>query len=80
MAVASVFLVWAGGTERATRAGLRYLAAQVASGVLLLAGALIHHGETGSLEFAALSLDGLGAKLIFVAFGVKCAWPFLHSC
>ena len=79
MAVASVFLVWAGGTERATRAGLRYLAAQVASGVLLLAGALIHHGETGSLEFAALSLDGLGAKLIFLAFGVKCAWPFLHS-
>ena len=79
MAVASVFLVWAGGTERATRAGLRYLAAQVASGVLLLAGALIHHGETGSLEFAALSLDGLGAKLIFIAFGVKCAWPFLHS-
>ena len=79
MALASVFLIWARNTERATRSGMRYLAAQVSSGVLLLAGALIHRGETGDLAFEALSLDGLGAKLIFLAFGVKCAWPFLHS-
>ena len=79
MALASVFLIWARNTERATRSGMRYLAAQVSSGVLLLAGALIHRGETGDLAFAALSLDGLGAKLIFLAFGIKCAWPFLHS-
>ena len=79
MALASVFLIWARNTQRAMRSGVRYLAAQVSSGVLLLAGALIHLGETGDLAFAALSLDGLGAKLIFLAFGVKCAWPFLHS-
>ncbi len=79
MAAASVFLVWARGTERATRAGMRYLIAQVSSGVLLLAGAMIHYGETGSLAFDALALDGLGPKLIFLAFGIKCAWPFLHG-
>ena len=79
MALASVFLVWARRTGRAARAGLRYLTAQVASGVLLLAGAMVLYGETGSLAFDALSLDGLGGKLIFLAFGVKCAWPFLHS-
>ena len=79
MALASVFLIWARNTQRAMRSGVRYLVAQVSSGVLLLAGALIHLGETGDLAFAALSLDGLGAKLIFLAFGVKCAWPFLHS-
>ena len=79
MALASVFLIWARNTERATRSGMRYLAAQVSSGVLLLAGALIHRSETGDLAFVALSLDGLGAKLIFLAFGIKCAWPFLHS-
>ena len=79
MAAASVFLVWARGTERATRAGMRYLVAQVSSGVLLLAGAMIHYGETGSLAFDALALDGLGPKLIFLAFGIKCAWPFLHG-
>ncbi len=37
-AVASVFLIWAGRTERAYRAGMRYLIIQVGSGVLLLAG------------------------------------------
>ena len=79
MALASVFLIWARNTECATRSGMRYLAAQVSSGVLLLAGALIHRSETGDLAFVALSLDGLGAKLIFLAFGIKCAWPFLHS-
>ena len=79
MALASVFLIWARNTQRAMRSGVRYLVAQVSSGVLLLAGALIHLGETGDLAFAALSLDGLGAKLIFLAFGIKCAWPFLHS-
>lgn len=79
MAVASVFLIWARRTPRSARAGLRYLVAQVASGVLLLAGAMVHYGETGSLAFEALALDGWGPKLIFLAFGIKCAWPFLHS-
>ncbi len=79
MAVASVFLIWARRTERSGSAGVRYLIAQVASGVLLLAGAMIHYGETGSLAFTALSLEGTGAVLIFLAFGIKCAWPFLHS-
>ena len=38
-AIASVFLIWARRTERAYRAGMRYLIIQVGSGVLLLAGA-----------------------------------------
>ena len=79
MAVASVFLIWARRTERANRSGMRYLLVQVTSGVILLAGALIHLGETGSLAFGSLDIDGLGAKLIFLSFGIKCAWPFLHS-
>jgi len=79
MAVSSVFLIWARRTGRANRSGMRYLLMQVTSGVILLAGALIHLGETGSLAFGSLSLDGLGAKLIFLSFGIKCAWPFLHS-
>lgn len=79
MAVTSVFLIWARRTERANRAGQRYLLVQVTSGVILLAGALIHYGETNSLAFGSLDMDGLGAKLIFLSFGIKCAWPFLHS-
>ena len=79
MAVSSVFLIWARHTERANQAGMRYLIAQIASGVILLAGTMIHYGETGSLAFDTLGLDGLGGKLIFLAFGIKCAWPFLHT-
>ena len=37
-AVSSVFLIWARRTQRAYRAGMRYLLAQIGSGVLLLAG------------------------------------------
>jgi len=40
LALTSVFLVWARRTERAYRAGVRYLIIQVLSGVLLLAGLL----------------------------------------
>jgi multicomponent Na+:H+ antiporter subunit D len=79
-AIASVFLIWARRTERAYRAGMRYLIIQVGSGVLLMAGALFHLAETGSLAFTTLGLDGnLGTTLIFLAFGIKCAFPLLHN-
>jgi multicomponent Na+:H+ antiporter subunit D len=78
-AVASVFLIWARGTERAYRAGMRYLIIQVGSGVLLLAGALFHVAETGSIAFTQLGLSSLGTTLIFLGFGIKCAFPLLHN-
>ena len=78
-AVSSVFLIWASGSERAYRAGIRYLIVQVGSGVLLMAGALLHYVDTGSLTFDNLGLSGLGNTLIFLAFGIKCAFPLLHS-
>jgi multicomponent Na+:H+ antiporter subunit D len=79
-AITSVFLIWARRTERAYRAGMRYLIIQVGSGVLLLAGALFHVVQTGSIAFTTLGLDGnLGTTLIFLAFGIKCAFPLLHN-
>ena len=78
-AISSVFLVWAGGTERAYRAGLRYLIVQVGSGVILLAGLIIHAAETGSVAFDHLGLAGPGPVLILVAIGIKCAFPLLHA-
>lgn len=78
-AVSSVFLIWANRTEASLRAGMRYLIIQVGSGVLLLAGAIIHFAETGSLAFNHLGLDSPGATLIFIAFGIKAAFPFLHN-
>jgi hypothetical protein len=40
-AIASVFLIWATRTEAAYHSGMRYLIIQVASGVLLLGGAIV---------------------------------------
>ena len=80
LAISSVFLIWARGTERALKAGIRYLVFQVLSGVLLLAGALVYFHDTGSLAFEHIGLDaGLAGWLILFAFGIKSAFPFLHS-
>ncbi|MDG4605613.1 MAG: Na(+)/H(+) antiporter subunit D [Candidatus Contendobacter sp.] len=78
-AVSSVFLIWARHTQRAYRAGMRYLVMQVGSGVLLLAGSIVHIRATGSTAFEHLGLDSPGATLIFVAFGIKAAFPLLHN-
>ena len=79
IAVASVFLIWAARNERAFGAGMRYLIVHIGSGVLLLAGVLLHYKQTGSLAFGALGLGSPGATLIFLAFGIKCAFPLLHN-
>ncbi len=79
LAISSVFFIWARGTERALRAGMRYLVFQVLSGVLLLAGALIHYRSSGSLVFGHLGLQELAGWLVFIAFGIKSAFPFLHG-
>ncbi len=78
-ALSSVFLIWARRTERSLQAGLRYLVIQIGSGVLLLAGAIIHSRATGSTAFDHLGLDAPGGVLIFIAFGIKCAFPLLHN-
>jgi multicomponent Na+:H+ antiporter subunit D len=78
-AVSSVLLIWARRTERAYRAGLRYVLVQVASGVLLLAGAALHYDATGGVAFDTLGLVSPGTALIFVAFGMKAAFPLLHN-
>ena len=78
-AISSVFLIWATGTERSFRSGMRYLIIQVGSGVMLLAGALVWLADTGSIEFNHIGIESLGGKLIFIAFGIKCAFPLLHN-
>jgi multicomponent Na+:H+ antiporter subunit D len=58
---------------------MRYLVIQVGSGVLLLAGTVFHASATGSIVFSHLGLGSLGTNLIFLAFGIKCAFPLLHN-
>jgi len=78
-AIGSAFVVWAGGTQRAYGAGMRYIIVQLASGMLLAAGAAVHYAGTGSLSFDHIGLEGAGGALIFAACGIKCAFPLLHN-
>lgn len=84
LAVTSVFLVFARRTERAYRSGMRYLMIQVMSGLLLLVGVVLYIQTSGSLRFDFIGLEhdgaaGLASWLIFLAIGIKCAFPFLHT-
>ena len=79
MAVASSFLIWARRSPQSNAAGLRYLIVQVLSGVLLLSGTIVFYWETGSTSFNSIGLNSFGGKRIFLAFGIKCAFPLLHG-
>ena len=78
-AISSVFLIWARKTEGAYHSGMRYLIIQVLSGVILLFGVALFYFETGSISFVKMQLDSLATALIFIAFGIKCAFPFMHN-
>ena len=78
-ALASVFLIWARRTEGSHHTGMRYLIIQITSGVILLAGTALLYRETGSITFERMTLGSLGTWLIFLSFGIKCAFPLLHN-
>ncbi len=79
LALTSVFLIWARRSKTSFSSGLRYLLFHISSGLFLLAGAAWQYYETGSLAFELMTLDGTSARLIFLAFGIKCAFPFFHT-
>jgi len=79
-AITSVFLIWRTGTTASRKAGMRYLVMHVGSGVLLLAGAVLLQAQTGSWAFEHIGLEaGLAGWLLFLGFGIKAAFPFLHT-
>jgi len=78
-ALSSVFLIWAKRTPASMNAGWRYLVIQFLSGLLLLAGILIRFNDTGSLAFSYIGTDTMAGWLIFLAVGIKCAFPLLHN-
>lgn len=77
--LSSVFLIWAGRTDRSYRAGMRYLIAQLISGLVLLAGIAVRLASGAGLEFSYLGLDDPGSVLILIGIGIKCAFPLLHT-
>ena len=45
----------------------------------MLFGVALFYFETGSISFVKMQLDSLATALIFIAFGIKCAFPFMHN-
>lgn len=79
LAFTSVFLIWARRTQRSYAAGMRYLIIQVLSGVILLTGTLFYAADNDTLAFGYIGLDSVAGWLIFIAFGIKCAFPIAHN-
>ncbi|MCB0057591.1 MAG: hypothetical protein KDE45_11210, partial [Caldilineaceae bacterium] len=86
LAVTSVFLILARGTERSYGAAMRYLLIQVGSGVILLAGIAMHWTATGSTAIAQIGLQdwssglaGIASWLLLFAIGIKACFPLLHN-
>ena len=78
-ALTSVFIVFAGNTNAAKDAAMRYLIIQVSSGVLLLIGACLMLYQTGNHNLAVLDLKTNFGIFIFIAFGIKAAFPLLNG-
>lgn len=78
-AISSVFLIWARRTTAAYYTGMRYLIIQIGSGVILLAGVALMYSDTGSIAFEQMTLGTPATWLIFLSFGIKCAFPLLHN-
>ena len=79
LAITSVFQIWARRSSRSSASGLRYLLVHVTSGLFLLTGAAIQYENTGSISFDHMELVSWSSYLIFIAFGIKCAFPLLHT-
>ncbi|MEM8935360.1 MAG: Na(+)/H(+) antiporter subunit D [Pseudomonadota bacterium] len=84
-AITSAVLIFAPGTKQSYAAGMRYMVVQILSGLFLLAGLSMFAASGRGLGFEAMSLtDAEGALdyavlAVFLAFGVKAAFPFLHN-
>ena len=79
LTIGSMFLILARKTDASRRAAFRYAIFHVIGGLFLLAGIVLHVTNTGSLAFGLMTLSGLASTLIFIGFGINCAWPLLHS-
>ena len=79
LALTSTALVVARRTNRSLDTAIRYLVIQVSSGLLMLAGIVFLADGGQALTLGPMALEGWAAWLIFIAVGVKCGFPLLHS-
>jgi len=83
MAVASLFVIWYGGSARSWAAGLRYLLVHVLGGSLLLFGILVYIANGGDIALRALTtgpeIPEAAFWLILLGIAINAAIPPLHA-
>ena len=79
LTISSMFLILARKSERSMQSAYRYTLFHAVGGLILLAGIILFHQETGSFAFGHIGLTSLGGILIFIGFGINCAWPLIHG-
>jgi len=79
MAVGSTVVLWCSGTQASYAASLRYLMVHLLGGVLLFAGVAGHIAQSGSVDFARMTLDSPSNGLILIGFLVNAAAPPLSA-
>ncbi|ETW98561.1 MAG: hypothetical protein ETSY1_18200 [Candidatus Entotheonella factor] len=83
MAVASLFVIWYGGTARAQAAGQRYLLVHIFGGSVLLCGILLLRAEGADLAIRALTetdyRNSTAFWLILIGVAINAAIPPLHA-
>ena len=78
-AFTSVILIFCGKTFRAYKSAIRYIVIQVGSGILLLSGAILLFQNNNEAIFQELDINTTAGLLVFIAFGIKAAFPFLNG-
>ncbi len=83
MAVASLFVIWYGGTARAQAAGQRYLLVHIFGGSVLLCGILLLRAEGADLTVRALTetayRNSAAFWLMLIGVAINAAIPPLHA-
>ena len=79
LTMGAVMCLVARRTPASGKAAYRYLLVHVLGGVVLLAGIIIHLATGGSAAFDKIELQGPGAWLMFIGFGINCAWPVVGA-
>ncbi|RPI42809.1 MAG: Na(+)/H(+) antiporter subunit D [Betaproteobacteria bacterium] len=79
MAIGSTLVIWCSGTPASYRASVRYLMVHLFGGVVLFAGITGHIIDTGSTNFAPMSLDTASQWLILCGFLVNAGAPPLSA-
>ncbi|WP_321390187.1 Na(+)/H(+) antiporter subunit D [Emcibacter sp.] len=75
MAIGSTLVIWCAGTEQARAAGMRYILMHLLGGVILMIGIIAQISHSGTIDFTAVDLDGIGAWCMLIGILINAAAP-----